>query len=69
MRVVGWRTRGEETAPRRRRRWLRRILLALAVGLLAIAASTIALFLIYPLPSNLNPYVPAPSTRIYDRHG
>ncbi|MGH2410854.1 MAG: transglycosylase domain-containing protein [Chloroflexota bacterium] len=67
---MGWRIRGEKATPRvRRRRWLRRVLLILAASLLAIFAGVIALFLIYPLPSNLNPYVPAPSTRIYDRHG
>ncbi len=72
MRLAGWLPRGAETPPRarrRRRRRLRRALLVLAAGLLAIPVGIIILFLIYPLPSNLNPYVPAPSTRIYDRHG
>ncbi|HVA88223.1 MAG TPA: PBP1A family penicillin-binding protein [Chloroflexota bacterium] len=73
MGLAGSVTLAGETIPpaprvRRRRRW-RRVLLCLAAGLLAIPVGIIVLFLIYPLPSNLNPYVPAPSTRIYDRHG
>ncbi len=63
----------QDTAPRgrrsRRRRWLRRLLIVAAVLLLAGVGGVITLFLIYPLPANLNAYVPTPSTRIYDRQG
>ncbi|HVA89170.1 MAG TPA: biosynthetic peptidoglycan transglycosylase, partial [Chloroflexota bacterium] len=59
-------SRGARTRLRRR---LRRALIAAGAALFAAAAGIIALFLIYPLPSNLNAYVPAPSTRIYDRQG
>ncbi len=40
-----------------------------AAVLLMLVAGVIALFCIYPLPGNLNAFVPAPSTRILDRHG
>ncbi len=73
MAVTGSVVPAQETSPRRvrtrLRRWLRRILISLAALLLAGIAGIIALFLIYPLPANLNAYVPAPSTRIYDRQG
>jgi penicillin-binding protein 1C len=58
------------TARRRRAwRWLR-WLLAVVVLLLSVPViGVIILMLIYPLPGNLNAYVPAPSTRITDRYG
>ncbi len=65
-------TLGKEAAPRPRfwqRRGARRALIALAAILVAIPLGIIILFLIYPLPSSLNAYIPAPSTRVYDRHG
>lgn len=55
--------------PRRWRRWLRRVLIGLAALILAALLGLVALVLIYPLPSNLNAYLPAPSTRILDRYG
>lgn len=51
------------------RRWLRRLLVLAALAVLGVAGLALALVLIYPLPSDLNAYIPAPSTRIFDRHG
>ena len=51
------------------RRWLRRLLVLAALAVLALAGLALALVLVYPLPSDLNAYIPAPSTRIFDRHG
>ena len=51
------------------RRLIRRLLIALAALLLAFFAGILVLFWIYPLPGNLNSYLPAPSTRILDRNG
>jgi 1A family penicillin-binding protein len=55
----------------RRRIW--RILRLLAIAFVALVVSAIAgilvLFHVYPLPNDLNAYVPAPSTRIMDRNG
>ncbi|HWE61599.1 MAG TPA: PBP1A family penicillin-binding protein [Chloroflexota bacterium] len=53
----------------RLRRWLRRLALLLAALVLGLALAIAALVVIYPLPGNLNAYVPTPSTRIFDRHG
>lgn len=52
----------------RKRRWLRRIALLCGAMLLGLVAAIVALIAIYPLPGNLNAYVPEPSTRIYDRY-
>ena len=51
------------------RRWLRRLLVLAALVVLGVAGLAAALVLLYPLPSDLNAYIPAPSTRIVDRHG
>ncbi len=51
---------------RRAVRWLVAGLVAL---LLVLVVGVLALFWIYPLPANLNAYLPAPSTRILDRNG
>jgi 1A family penicillin-binding protein len=54
---------------RTRQRWLRRLLLAIAVLVVLPVVLLVILCLRFPLPSNLNAYLPAPSTRIYDRQG
>ncbi|MDB5075077.1 MAG: penicillin-binding protein family, partial [Chloroflexi bacterium] len=64
-------TAREAKRPARRRlrrllRWAFGLLAALA---LALIVGMLVLFHIYPLPTNLNAYVPAPSTRIMDRNG
>src|SRR5579875_460136 len=54
---------------RTRQRWLRRLLLAIAVLVALPVILLVILCLRFPLPANLNAYLPAPSTRIYDRQG
>ena len=54
---------------RRMPRPLRWLLLGVASLILGLILGVASLTLIYPLPSNLNAYVPAPSTRILDRNG
>ena len=51
------------------RRWLRRLLTLVGLAVLGVAGLAAALVLLYPLPGDLNAYIPAPSTRIFDRHG
>jgi penicillin-binding protein 1C len=56
--------------PRRRLvRWLRRLALALLLLALLAAGGVALLILRYPLPGELNAYLPAASTRILDRNG
>lgn len=58
--------------PRRRtrlRRWTVRTATAIAAVIASAAIALLALVRIYPLPDDLNAYVPAPSTRILDRNG
>lgn len=55
----------------RKRLWraIRWLLAIVAMLLVLLAAGVLALFWVYPLPDNLNAYLPAPSTRIMDRTG
>ena len=59
-------TRRSRSRLRRALRWLLLCLAALAV---LLVAGILVLFWVFPLPDNLNAYVPAPSTRILDRNG
>ena len=66
---LGSGARAKRTHRRRLWRLLRWAAAILGAVILLLVAGVIALFLIYPLPGNLNAYVPAPSTRIMDRNG